>query len=77
MLSFAHAAEYGSSEHEHEGAACEICLNAKYNDYTSPGVTSGTCVLRHTQYVPQLTTGVIIVRDICDAGITRGPPISS
>ena len=75
-LSFAHAAEYGSLEHEHEGTACEICMNAKYQDCASPGVTSGACLIRHAQYVPQPSIGVIIVWDTYDAGITRGPPLS-
>jgi hypothetical protein len=77
MLSFAHAAEYGSWEHEHEGTACEICLSTKYQDFSSPDATSGTCVLRHAEYVPQSPTGANIVRDDYDAGITRGPPLSS
>ena len=77
MLSFAHAAEYGSSEHEHEGIACEICLSAKYQDCLSPGATSEACLLRHAEYVPQPPTDVIIVQNACDAGITRGPPPSS
>ena len=77
MLSFAHAAEYGSREHEHEGIACEICLNAKYQDFSSPGATSGTCVLRHAEYVPQSLTGATIIQDDYDAGVTRGPPFSS
>ena len=77
MLSFAHAAEYGSWEHEHEGTTCEICLSAKHQDFTSPGATSGTCFLRHAQHVPQATADVIILRDTLNAGITRGPPLSS
>lgn len=77
MLSFAHAAEYGSWEHEHEGAACEICLSAKYQDCASPGATSGICILRHAQYVPQAPADVIIFCDACNSGITRGPPLSS
>ena len=77
MLSFAHAAKYGSLEHEHDGTACEICLNAKYQDYTSSGAMSGACLIRHAQYVPRPPIGVIIVRDTCEAGITRGPPLSS
>ena len=77
MLSFAHAAEYGSREHEHEGVSCEICLSAKYQNFSSPGTTSGTCVLRHAEYVPQSPTGSTIVRDDYDAGITRGPPLPS
>ena len=77
MFSFAHAADYGSGEHEHEGISCEICLSAKYQDCTSPSTTSGTCVLRHAEYVPQSPTGATIVRDDYDAGITRGPPLSS
>ena len=77
MFSFAHAAEYDSREHEHEGISCEICLSAKYQDYTSPDTTSETCVLRHAEYVPQSPTGASIVRDDYDAGITRGPPTSS
>ncbi len=76
-LSFPHAAEYGSSEHEHEGTACEICLSAKYQDCTSPGAASEACLLRHAEYVTQPPTGVIIVRDAYKAGITRGPPLSS
>ncbi len=77
MFSFAHAAEYGSLEHEHEGSACEICLNAKYQDYTSPGTASEDRVLRRTEHVPQPPADVIAVRNSCDAGITRGPPLSS
>ncbi len=77
MLSFAHAAEYGSHEHEHEGIACEICLNAKYQDFSSPGAVNEASPLRHTQYVPQPPIEVIFVRDAYEAGITRGPPISS
>ena len=77
LLLFAHTAEYGSWEHEHEGAACEICLSAKYQDCASPGATSGTCVLRHAQHVPQAPADVIIVCDTHNAGITRGPPIFS
>ena len=77
MLSFAHAAEYGSHEHEHEGIACEICLNAKYQDCTSPDTTSGTYVLRYAKYTPQSPAGTTIVQDDYDEGITRGPPISS
>ena len=74
---FAHAAEYGSLEHEHEGTACEICLNAKYQGYTSPGAMSEACVLSHAEHIPQSPTDVIIVRDNYDVGITRGPPFSS
>ena len=74
---FAHTAEYGSWEHEHEGAACEICLSAKYQDCTSPGATGEASLLRHAQHVPQAPADVIIVRDTCNAGITRGPPTSS
>ena len=77
MLSFAHAAEYGSSKHEHEGTACEICLSAKYQDCTDPGATSGACLIRHAQHVPQPPIGIVIVWDTYDAGITRGPPTSS
>lgn len=77
MLSFTHAAEYGSLEHEHEGTACEICLSAKYQDYTTHGATSGTCLVSYTRYVPQTPADVITVRDACNAGITRGPPFSS
>ena len=77
MLSFAHAAECGSLEHEHEGIACEICLSAKYQDCTSPSATSGACLLYHAECVPQPPTDVIVVRDTCEAGITRGPPLSS
>ena len=77
MLSFAHAAECGSREHKHEGTECEICLNAKYQDYTDPGATSEVRVLHRAQHVPQPPVGVIVVRDTCEAGITRGPPLSS
>ena len=77
LFLFAHTAEYGSWEHEHEGANCEICLSVKHQNCTSPGAASGTCFLRHTEYIPQAPTDVIIVRDDYDAGITRGPPISS
>ena len=77
MLSFAHAAEHGSWEHEHEGVSCEICLSAKYQDFSSPDAASGPGFLRHAEYVSQSPTGATIVRDTCDEGITRGPPISS
>ena len=77
MFSFAHAAEYGSWEHEHEESACEICLSAKYQDFSSPGAASEASLLRHTQYVPHPPIETIIVRDDYDAGITRGPPFSS
>jgi len=77
MLSFAHAAEYGSWEHEHEGTSCEICLSAKYQDYTGHGAMSATCLVNYTQYVPQTPADVITVRDAYNAGITRGPPHSS
>ena len=77
MFSLAHAAEYGSWEHEHEGSACEICLNAKYKDCTSPGAASEAYPLRHARYVPQSLIEVIVVRATCDAGIPRGPPFSS
>ncbi|MDE0291711.1 MAG: hypothetical protein OXK19_04230 [Candidatus Dadabacteria bacterium] len=77
MLSFAHAAECGSREHKHEGTECEICLNAKYQDYTDPGAASEVRVLHRTQHAPQPLGDVIVVRDTCEAGITRGPPLSS
>ena len=77
MLSFAHAAECDSQEHKHEGTECEICLNAKYQDYTGPGATSEVRVLHRARHVPQLLADVIVVRDTCEAGITRGPPIFS
>ncbi len=77
MLSFAHAAEYGSSEHGHEETACEICLNAKYQSFSSPAAASETCFLHHAEYIPQSPIGVIIVRNAYEAGITRGPPLSS
>ncbi|MXW43904.1 MAG: hypothetical protein F4X32_00535 [Candidatus Dadabacteria bacterium] len=77
MLFFAHAAECGSREHEHERVSCEICLNAKYQDFSSPGATSEVRVLHRAQHVPQPLADVIFVRDTCEAGITRGPPISS
>ena len=77
MFSFAHAAEYGSLEHEHEESACEICLNAKHLDYTGPGVASEDRVLRRAEHVPQPPADVTVVRDSCDAGITRGPPLFS
>lgn len=76
MLSFTHAAECGSREHKHEGTECEICLNAKYQDYTDPGATSEVRVLHRAQQVPQPFGDVIVVRDTCEAGITRGPPPS-
>ncbi len=77
MLSFAHAAECGSREHKHEGTECEICLNAKYQDHTDLGTTSEVRVLHRAQYVPQPLADIIVVRDTCEAGITRGPPLSS
>ena len=77
MLSFAHAAECGSWEHEHEGIACEICLNAKYQDFSSPGATSEVRVLHRARHVPQPLADFIVVRETCEAGITRGPPFSS
>ncbi len=77
IFSFAHAAECGSQEHKHEGTECEICLSAKYQDYTDPGATSEVRVLHRAQHVPQPLADVIVVRDTCEAGITRGPPISS
>lgn len=77
MLSFAHAAECGSWEHKHEGTECEICLNAKYQDYTDPVATSEVRVLHRAQHVPQPPAELIIVRDTCEAGIIRGPPLSS
>ena len=77
MLSFAHAAECGSREHKHEGTECEICLSAKYQDYTDPDATSELRVLHRAQHVPQPLADVIVVRDTCEAGITRGPPLSS
>ena len=77
MLAFAHAAECGSREHEHEGIACEICLSAKYQDYTDSGATSEVRVLHRAQHVTQPLADVIVVRDTREAGITRGPPISS
>ncbi len=77
MLFFAHAAECGSREHKHEGIECETCLNAKYQDYTDPGVTSEVRVLHRAQHVPQPLADVIVVRDTRETGITRGPPISS
>ncbi len=77
MLSFAHAAECGSWEHKHEGIECEICLSAKYQGYTYPSATSETCVLHRAQYIPQPPADVIVVRDAHNAGITRGPPLSS
>lgn len=77
MLSFAHAAEHGSWEHEHEGISCEICLSAKYQDFSSPDAASGPSVLRHAEYVSQSPAGATIVRDDYDEGITRGPPIPS
>ena len=78
ILFFAHAAECGSlDEHEHEGTECEICLNAKYQDYTDSGATSEVRVLHRAQHVPQPLTDVIVVRDTCETGITRGPPVSS
>ena len=77
MLSFAHAAECDSREHKHEGTECEICLNAKYQDYTDHGATSEVRVLHRAQHVPQPLGDVIVVRNTCEAGITRGPPLSS
>ena len=77
MLSFAHAAEYDSLEHGHEATACEICLSTKYQSFSSPGAASEACLLHHAEYVPQSLVGVIIVRNAYEAGITRGPPLSS
>ncbi|MDE0158448.1 MAG: hypothetical protein OXI02_02215 [Candidatus Dadabacteria bacterium] len=77
MLSFAHAAEYGSLEHEHDGTACEVCLSAKYQGFSSPGAASEACLLHYAEYVPQSPIGVIVVRNAYEAGITRGPPLSS
>ncbi|MCY4263226.1 MAG: hypothetical protein OXC97_08010 [Candidatus Dadabacteria bacterium] len=75
MFSFAHTAEYGSSEHDHEGTACEICLSAKCQDCPSPGTKSEVCLIRHVQYVPKPPAGSTIVWDTYDEGITRGPPL--
>ena len=77
ILSFAHAAECGSREHKNEGTECEICLNAKHQDHTDPGATSEVRFLHRAQHVPQPLGDVIVVRDTCEAGITRGPPLSS
>ena len=77
MLSFVHAAEHGSLEHKHEGVSCEICLSAKYQDFSSPGATSEARVLHRARHVPQPLADVIVVRDACEEGITRGPPIPS
>lgn len=77
ILSTAHAAEYGSHEHRHEGTECEICIKAKYQDYTDPGAASEIRVLHRAQHVPQLPANVIVARNTCKAGINRGPPISS
>ncbi len=77
MLSFAHAAEYGSLEHEHEGTACEICVSTKYQDGSSPGATSEICLLLHAEYVLQLPIGIIMAPNAYEAGITRGPPLFS
>lgn len=77
MLSFVHAAECGSREHKHEGIECEICLSVKYQSYTGPDAASEDRVLHCARHVPQPLAGVIVVRDTCEAGITRGPPISS
>lgn len=77
IFSFAHAAQYGSLEHEHEEATCEICLSAKHQDCANPAATSGTYIFRHTQYITQTPVDFIVVRDIYDAGITRGPPLFS
>ena len=77
ILSTAHAAEYGSQEHKHEGTECEICINAKYQDYTDPGATRELRVTHRTQHIPQPPADFIVVLDTCEAGITRGPPTSS
>ena len=77
MLFFAHAAECDSREHEHERVSCEICLSAKYQDFSSPGAASEDRVLHHARHVPQPLADVIVVRDACEEGITRGPPVSS
>ena len=77
MLFFAHAAECDSREHKHEGIECEMCLSVKYQGYTGPDATSEVHVLHRTRYVPQTLADIIVVQDTCEAGITRGPPISS
>ena len=77
MLSFVHAAECGSEEHRHEGTECEICLNAKYQDWADPGTASEFRVLHRAQHALRPLADVIFVRDACEAGITRGPPLSS
>lgn len=77
MLSFAHAVECNSREHKHEGTECETCPNAKYQDYTDSGAMSEVRLLHRAQQVPQPLGNVIVVRDTCQAGITRGPPLSS
>ena len=77
MLFFAHAAECGSWEHKHEEIECEICLSAKYQDYTDPGATSEVRVLHRAQHSLQPLADVTVVRGTCEAGITRGPPLSS
>ena len=77
MLSLVHVAEHSSGKDRHEEAGCEICLSVKHQDFTSPDAMSGTYFLRHAQYVPQAPAEVIIVCDTYNAGITRGPPLSS
>lgn len=77
MLSFAHVAGYTSEKHEHKESICEICLSAKYQAYTSPEAAGEARVLRRAEHIPQPPAGFITVRDSCDAGITRGPPLSS
>ena len=77
VLFFAHASGYALEKHKHKETACEICLSAKYQDCSSPGVTSEVCFFHHAEYIPQPSIGVIIIRNTCDTGITRGPPLSS
>lgn len=77
MLCFAHAEECGSGEHKHGETECEVCINAKYQDYTDSAAASEVRILHHTQHVPRPLADVIVVLDTCEAGITRGPPTSS
>lgn len=77
MLSLAHAAEYGSQEHEHEGVDCEICLGTKYTDCASPAAATGTHLLRNTQHIQHPPADVIFFCNRHDSGITRAPPLPS
>ena len=77
ILSFAHAAECSSREHKHEGDQCEICINAKYQDYTDPVAAGEIRIAYRAQCVQQPSADIIVVRDSREAGITRGPPTPS